>query len=58
MFLMNAAAGADGIPWAILIADSLAMGLALILFIPYGKQLKENMEKVCVTTLGQGDMES
>lgn len=45
MFLMNAAAGADGIPWATPIADVLAMGTALILFIPYRKRLKEMMEK-------------
>ena len=44
MFLMNAAAGANGIPWATPIADSLAMGMALVLFIPYRKQLKETME--------------
>lgn len=44
MFLMNAVAGADGIPWATPIADSLAMGMALVLFIPYRKQLRETME--------------
>ncbi len=44
MFLMNAVSGADGIPWATPIADSLAMGMALVLFIPYRKQLKETME--------------
>jgi len=33
MFLMNAAAGADGIPWATSVADSLVMGMALVLFI-------------------------
>lgn len=44
MFLMNAVAGADGIPWATPIADSLAMGMALVLFIPYRKQSKETME--------------
>lgn len=44
MFLMNAVAGADGIPWATPIADSLAMGMALILFIPYRKQRKKTME--------------
>jgi len=30
---MNAAAGADGIPWATSVADSLVMGMALVLFI-------------------------
>jgi Na+-driven multidrug efflux pump len=44
MFLMNAVAGADGIPWATPIADSLAMGMAFILFIPYRRQLEETME--------------
>ena len=44
MFLMNTVAGADGIPWATPIADSLAMGMALVLFIPYRKQLRETME--------------
>ena len=38
------AAGANGIPWATPLADSLAMGMALVLFIPYRKQLKETME--------------
>ncbi len=44
MFLINAVAGADGIPWATPVADSLAMGMALVLFIPYRKQLKETMD--------------
>lgn len=39
MFVMNAAAGADGIPWATPIADVLAMLTALILFVPYWKQV-------------------
>lgn len=43
MFFMDAAAGANGIPWANPIADSLAMGMALVLFIPYRKQLKETL---------------
>ena len=47
MFLMNAVAGADGIPWATPIADSLAMGMALVLFIPYRKQLKETIAYDC-----------
>lgn len=46
MFLMNTAAGANGIPWATPIADSLAMAVALILFIPYGKRLKYAMENL------------
>lgn len=44
MFIMNAAAGADGIPWATPIADCLAAGLSILLFVPYGKRLKETME--------------
>lgn len=40
MFLMNALSGADGIPWATPIADCLAMTAALILFIPYWRQIK------------------
>lgn len=46
MLLMNAAVGADGIPWATPIADCLSMGLALLLFLPYGRRLKQTMEKV------------
>lgn len=49
MFIMNATAGVDGIPWATPIADCLAMGLALFLFIPYGKRMKEMMENVSQT---------
>ena len=45
MFFMNEIAGANGIPWATPIADSLAMAAALVLFIPYRKQFKEAMEK-------------
>ena len=41
MLFMNTVAGADGIPWAIPIADSIAMGIALVLLILYRKQLKE-----------------
>ena len=47
MLLMNAAAGVNGIPWATPIADSLAMGIALVLFIPYRKQLKETIAYDC-----------
>ena len=42
MFLMDAAAGAEGIPWATPIADFLAMGIALCLFIPYGKRFRDS----------------
>lgn len=41
MFVMNAVAGADGIPWATPIADCIAMGVALVLFIPYRRQWKQ-----------------
>ena len=44
MFLINAVAGADGIPWATPVADSLARGKAMVLFIPYRTQLKETMD--------------
>ena len=44
MFIMNAVAGADGIPWATPIADCIAAGLSILLFVPYGKRLKETME--------------
>lgn len=40
MFIMNAFAGADGIPWATPIADCLAMTAALVLFIPYWRRIK------------------
>lgn len=49
MFIMNAAAGADGIPWATPIADCLAVGLAILLFLPYRKQLQKTMENVSET---------
>ena len=42
MFVMNAAAGANGIPWATFIAECLAMIIALILFIPYWKRVNIN----------------
>ncbi len=44
MFVMNAVAGADGIPWAAPIADALAMLIALILFVPYWKQVNAKMD--------------
>lgn len=43
MFLMNTIAGVNAIPWAITISDYLAMGVALVLFIPYKKRLKETI---------------
>lgn len=45
MFIMNAVAGANGIPWATPIADCLAMTAALILFIPYWKQFRSETVK-------------
>lgn len=44
MFIMNAAAGADGIPWATPIADCLAVGLAIFLFLPYSRQIQKTMK--------------
>ncbi|MDE7310935.1 MAG: MATE family efflux transporter [Eubacterium sp.] len=49
MFIMNAVAGADGIPWATPIADCLAAGLAILLFLPYRKQLQKTMEHILET---------
>lgn len=43
MFVMNILAGADGIPWATPIADCLAMTVALVLFVPYWKQLRSEI---------------
>ena len=43
MFVMNAAAGADGIPWATTIADCIAMAVALLLFLPYWRRLTRSM---------------
>ncbi len=39
MFLLNALAGADGIPWATPVSDILAMLTALALFLPYLKKI-------------------
>ncbi|MBO7761957.1 MAG: MATE family efflux transporter [Clostridia bacterium] len=39
MVIMDAVAGANGIPWATPIADLLAMTASIILFIPYAKRL-------------------
>ena len=43
MFIMNAIAGANGIPWATPISDCLAMVTAIILFMPYWKQIKQKI---------------
>lgn len=40
LFLMNAVAGAKGIPWATLIAAFLVMSIALTVFAPYWKRVK------------------
>lgn len=42
ILIINAVAEVDGIPWATLIAAFLVMGLALISFAPYWKQVKMN----------------
>ena len=39
MFIMNAAAGVNGIPWATPISDVLAMLMAVVLFVPYWKKI-------------------
>lgn len=39
MFLMNAVAGVNGIPWATPIADLLAMTVSILLFFPYARRL-------------------
>ncbi len=44
MFIMNAAAGSAGIPWATPIADVLAMSTALLLFLPYWKKIGRIIE--------------
>ncbi len=45
MFIMNAVAGVDGIPWATPISDVLAMLTALVLFIPYWKKVNARMKE-------------
>ena len=45
MFMMNAVAGVDGIPWATPISDVLAMLTALVLFIPYWKKVNARMKE-------------
>ena len=44
MFVMNAVSGADGIPWATPIADILSMLTALVLFVPYWKQINAKVD--------------
>lgn len=44
MFLMNAAAGADGIPWATPISDALSMLTALALVLPYWHGMKTGIQ--------------
>ena len=46
MFIMDAALGADGIPWATPISDMLAMFVALTLFIPYWIKLKKSLKHI------------
>ena len=46
MFIMNSAAGADGIPWATPISDLTAMAAAIVLFIPYWHKMKNTIEKL------------
>lgn len=43
MFIMNAAAGANGIPWATPISDVLAMSVAIALFVPYWKKTNKSI---------------
>lgn len=46
MFMMNAARGSQGIPWATPISDALAMLIALSLFIPYWLKLRRMMNEL------------
>jgi Na+-driven multidrug efflux pump len=45
MFIMDTAMGANGIPWATPISDVCAMLAALMLFLPYWRQLNEKMKR-------------
>ena len=45
MFILNSAAGFEGIAWATPISDALAMLVALALFIPYWKKLCNMMDE-------------
>lgn len=45
MFVMDAAMGVDGIPWATPISDMLAMITALVLFIPYWKKVNARIRE-------------
>ena len=44
MFIMNSALGANGIPWATPISDMCAMLVALMLFLPYWRELNMKMK--------------
>jgi Na+-driven multidrug efflux pump len=44
MFIMNAVAGADGIPWATPISDMFAMLIAMALFIPYWRKINQQIQ--------------
>ncbi|MBE6695293.1 MAG: MATE family efflux transporter [Ruminococcaceae bacterium] len=43
MIIMDAIAGANGIPWATPISDIIAMSIAIILFIPYWKKVNKTI---------------
>ena len=45
MFIMNAAVGVSGIPWATPISDVLAMLAALVLFFPYWKKVNAKIKE-------------
>ncbi len=46
MYLMNSLLGVNGIPWATFITDYIEMMVAIILFIPYWKKIKDAEEKI------------
>ena len=46
MYIMDAALGAEGIPWATPISDILAMLVAFVLFIPYWIKLQKKLAKI------------
>jgi Na+-driven multidrug efflux pump len=45
MFIMNSTLGSQGIPWATPISDAMAMVLALLLFVPYWRKLRNMMKE-------------